>query len=124
MNYIKAILASALVAFAIIFMIQNMEQLSHPLSIRLNLFLVHFESTPYATYLVIILAFFVGLFAASLLGLVERYRLRRNIRAREHDLKRLQRELDSLRNLPITGDSLAGGSEPAAAGNNGEEEEL
>ncbi|MCA1989438.1 MAG: LapA family protein [Desulfarculus sp.] len=104
MSYLKAILLSAVVAVAIIFMVQNMEALSQPLAIHLNLLFVQFESAPYATYLVILLAFFVGLLAASLLGLVERYRLRRDIKALNKEIASLNQELSSLRNLPITGE--------------------
>lgn len=102
MNYLKAILLSAVVALAIIFMIQNIEPLSHPLAVRLNLFFVHLETTPYPTYLVILLAFFVGLLAASLLGLAERFRLRKGLKVKDKEIKNLRNELNSLRNLPIT----------------------
>ena len=81
MGYIKVIVLSAVVALSIIFMIQNITPLSHPLGIRLNLFFVNWESTPYPTYLVILLAFFVGLLAASLVGINERWRLRRQVKA-------------------------------------------
>lgn len=107
MSYLKAILLSAVVALAIIFMVQNMEALSHPLAIRLNLLFVQFESSAYATYLVILLAFFAGLLAASLLGLVERYRLRREIRGLHKEINGLNQELSSLRNLPITGEPVS-----------------
>lgn len=108
MSYLKAIVISAVVALAIIFMVQNIEPLSHPLSIRMNLFFVQFETTPYATYMVILLAFFVGLLAASLLGLMERLRLRKTIRQQRKEVARLNKELSSLRNMPITGEPIAG----------------
>ncbi len=108
MSYLKAIVISAVVALAIIFMVQNIEPLSHPLSIRLNLFFIQFETTPYATYMVILLAFFVGLLAASLLGLMERLRLRKTIRQQRKEAERLNKELSSLRNMPLTGEPIAG----------------
>jgi uncharacterized integral membrane protein len=108
MSYLKAIVISAVVALAIIFMVQNIEPLSHPLSIRMNLFFVQFETTPYATYMVILLAFFVGLLAASLLGLMERLRMRKTIRQQRKEVARLNKELSSLRNMPITGEPIAG----------------
>lgn len=108
MSYLKAIVISAVVALAIVFMVQNIEPLSHPLSIRLNLFFVQFETTPYATYMVILLAFFVGLLAASLLGLMERFRQRKTIRQQRKEVQRLNKELSSLRNMPITGEAITG----------------
>jgi putative membrane protein len=108
MSYLKAIVISLVVALAIIFMVQNIEPLSHPLSIRLNLFFIQFETTPYATYMVILLAFFVGLLAASLLGLMERLRLRKTIRQQRKEMERLNKELSSLRNMPLTGEPITG----------------
>ncbi len=116
MSYLKAIVLSAVVALAIIFMVQNMEALGHPLSIRLDLMFIKFESAAYATYLVILLSFFVGLLAASLLGLAERFRLRKTIRVQHKEIESLNKELSSLRNLPITGSPLAAKTEPLAAG--------
>ncbi len=108
MSYLKAIVISAVVALAIIFMVQNIETLSHPLSIRLNLFFIQMETTPYATYMIILLAFFVGLLAASLMGLMERLRLRKTIRQQRKEVARLNKELSSLRNMPLTGEPIAG----------------
>jgi len=107
MNYVKVILVSAAVALAVIFMIQNIEPLSAPLSIRLNLFFVNFESTPYPTYLIIMLAFFIGLLGASLVGIVERMRLRREIKHKQKEIDRQSAEVNSLRNLPLTDEKLA-----------------
>ncbi len=114
MSYIKTIIISAAVALAIIFMVQNIDALSHPLSVHLNLFVLHLESTPYPTYMVILLAFFVGLLVASLLGLTERFRLRGRLKAERKKNQELTRELNSLRTLPITGETMAGGEEPQA----------
>ncbi len=106
MRYLKAIIVCAVVALAIIFMVQNIEPLSHPLGIRLNLFFVKLETTPYPTYLVIMLAFFVGLLAASLLGVAERFRMRRQLKAKAKEVEDLNKELSSLRNLPLTSDPV------------------
>lgn len=116
MGYLKALVVSAVVALAIIFMVQNIEPLSHPLAIRLNLIFVKFESSPYATYLVILLAFFVGLLAASLLGVADRFRMRKDLKTQRKEIESLNRELSSLRNLPLTGKSVATAGESAGGG--------
>jgi uncharacterized integral membrane protein len=115
MGYIKIIVISAVVALAITFMIQNIAPLSHPLSLRLNLFFLHWQSTPYATYLVILLAFFIGLLAASLVGISERWRLRSQTWNQKKEIEKLHRELSSLRNLPVTGDAVVAGQPEVAA---------
>lgn len=112
MRYLKAFIICAVVALAIIFMVQNIEPLSHPLGIRLNLFFVKLETTPYPTYLVIILAFFVGLLTASLLGIADRFRMRRQLRAKSKEVEDLNKELSSLRNLPLTSDPVPAGPQP------------
>ncbi len=71
MSYLKALVLSAVVALAIVFMIQNIDALSHPLAIRLNLVFVQFESTPTPpTWSSCWPA--CGLLAASLPGVLER----------------------------------------------------
>lgn len=114
MRYLKTFIICLAVALAIVFMVQNIEPLSHLLSIHLNLFFVQFQTTPYPTYMVILLAFFVGLLVASLLGVVERHRQRGRIKALNKELKNLNDELSSLRNLPITSDPVAAASEETA----------
>ncbi|MFH1035812.1 MAG: LapA family protein [Pseudomonadota bacterium] len=115
MSYLKAIILSAMVALSIIFMVQNIEALSHPLSIRLNLVFLNLTSSAYATYLVILLGFFAGLLVASLLGLAERFRLRKAIRSQQKEIAGLNKELSSLRNLPLTGSPAASGGAAAAS---------
>ncbi len=111
MRYLKTFIVCAVVALAIIFMVQNIEPLSHPLGIRLNLFFIKLRTTPYPTYLVILLAFFVGLLAASLLGLAERFRMRRQLKAKTKEVEDLTKELSSLRNLPLTSDPVPASSQ-------------
>lgn len=101
MGYLKAFVVSAAVALAVIFMIQNIEPLSHPLALRLNLYFVNLESTPYPTYLIIFLAFFFGLLGASLVGILERLRLRKQVKTRGKEIDRLNNEINSLRNMPV-----------------------
>ncbi|MGD9124010.1 MAG: LapA family protein [Desulfarculaceae bacterium] len=124
MSYLKALIISAVVALAIIFMVQNIEPLSNPLAIRLNLLFVQFTSTPYPTYLLILLAFFVGLLAASLLGISERFRFRKLIRTQRKEVASLSRELDSLRNLPITSEHLSSSEETVSPATPEEKEAL
>ena len=114
MAYIKALIVSAIVAFAIVFMIQNIEALSHPLALRLDFYVVKMQTTPYATYIVLILSFFAGLLIASALGVAERMKLKKQLRASKKEEKRLNKELDSLRNLPITNQEMGqeNGGEP------------
>jgi uncharacterized integral membrane protein len=115
MSYLKAITLSVVVALAIIFMVQNIEALSHPLSLRLNLVFLKFESAAYATYLIIMLGFFVGILAASLLGIAERFRQRKVIRDQQKQIEGLNKELSSLRNLPLTGGPASPGGASAAS---------
>lgn len=58
----------------------------------------------------ILLAFFVGLLAASLVGINERWRLRRQVKAQVKKTEELRKELSSLRNLPVTGEPMVAGT--------------
>ena len=56
MRYLKTFIICLAVALAIVFMVQNIEPLSHLLSIHLHLYFVQFHTTPNPPYMVVLLA--------------------------------------------------------------------
>ncbi|MCB2188463.1 MAG: DUF1049 domain-containing protein [Deltaproteobacteria bacterium] len=113
MGYLKAFIISAVVALAIVFMIQNIEPLSHPLTLKMDLLFASFQSSPYPTYLLILFSFFFGLLLASLVGLMERFRLKSALKALRKQNASLANEVKTLRNLPLTGESMPVSGPPA-----------
>jgi hypothetical protein len=76
---------------------------------RLNLLFTEFTSTPLSLYVVVPLTFFFGVLITWFYGMIEHYRLRRDIKVLEKRLREKDKELSSLRNLPITSDDVSPG---------------
>ena len=101
MKYIKPVISLLLMFLAVVLIVQNLEQLSKSLTLRVNLVFWAHETPPMAFYLLIIIAFLLGILIASFLGILERFKLKKGIRILSKEKREKDKELNSLRNLPI-----------------------
>ena len=109
MKYFRFIIAILLIVFVLMLIIQNHMAMSTSVVFRLNLLFTEFTSTPLPLYIVIALSFIFGVLITLLYGLIEDYRLRKEIRGLKRDLREKDKELSSLRNLPITSNDVSPG---------------
>ena len=110
MKYFKFIVAIVLIVFVLTIIIQYHSAMSTPVVFRLNLLFTEFISTAMSLYIVIAIAFFFGVIITWFYGMLDHYRLRKEIRGLERVVREKDKELNSLRNLPITSDDVP--SEP------------
>ena len=110
MKHIKAIGSILVMLFVVIVVVENLEQLSKTLTLRIDLLFWGAKTGEIAFYLVVIIAFLVGVFVAGLLGIFERFRLKREIRRLSKENKEKDKELNSYRNLPIVEEKMEGGA--------------
>lgn len=96
-NIIKGVIGILLILLVVVLIVQNQEQLSNKLI--LNFF--GSESPPMAFYFVITIVFLLGVFIASFLGIIERFKLKREIKILSKQNREKDKELDSFRNPPI-----------------------
>ncbi|UCE34054.1 MAG: LapA family protein [Deltaproteobacteria bacterium] len=101
MRHVKAIASILVMLFVVIIVVENLEQLSKTLTLRIDLLFWGAKTGPMAFYLVVIIAFLIGVFVAGLLGIFERFRLKREIKRLSKENKEKDKELNSYRNLPI-----------------------
>jgi len=101
MRHVKAIISILVMLFVVIIVVENLEQLSKTLTLRIDLLFWGAKTGPMAFYLVVIIAFLIGIFVAGLLGIFERFRLKREIKRLSKENKEKDNELNSYRNLPI-----------------------
>jgi uncharacterized integral membrane protein len=106
MKYIKFLVSVLLMLLAIILIVENLEELSKTLLLRVDFLFWARETPPMAFYLVIIMVFLLGIFVAGFYGIVERFKLRKQIRLLSKENKEKDRELNSFRNLPIVEDKI------------------
>ena len=109
MKYFRFIIAILLIFFVCIIIIQNHMAMATSVVFRLDLIFIEFVSLPLSLYIVIPLAFVFGVLITWFYGMIEHYRLRRDIKTLEKGLREKDKELNSLRNLPITSDDVSPG---------------
>ncbi len=109
-GYVKIVITALLAIFAVLLIVQNLDSLTQAASLRLNLYVWEGQTNPYPVYLIIMLAFLLGVFLTSILGFCERFRTRRAIKEAARREEELQKEIASLRKLSY---NLA--SQPATA---------
>ena len=108
MKHLKWILAILLMLVVVILIIQNHEAMSTQVIFKVNIgpLSIHYESPQMNLYNIVTIAFLFGVFVAGICGIVERFRLKREIRALVIASQEKDKELNSLRNLPITSDDV------------------
>jgi uncharacterized integral membrane protein len=86
----------ALMVFFMIFAWQNQEA-------EVNIVFARWDSGNLPVFLVVLLSFGAGVVITSIIGIIEGMRVRMTNAKLRHKIKKLEGELDALRNLPLTG---------------------
>lgn len=94
MRFFTLIVLLAVFFLALVFMLQNKDQV-------LTLTLGSWTSEPQAAIYVILGAFFAGVVFTSLVGIIEGMKLRAGNARLKQKIRKLQSEVDALRNLPL-----------------------
>jgi len=102
MKHLKFILAIILMLFAVILLVENHEAMSTKVIFKIDLLFLEFISSNISLYVIVTVAFLFGVLISGLYGIIERFRLKRQIKALITTSRDKDKELNSLRNLPIT----------------------
>ena len=106
MKHLKFILAVILMLVIIIIVVQNHEAMSTNIVFRVNLFSLNLQSSMVSLYYIVPTAFLFGVIITGLYGMIERFQLKKQIRILVSTTEEKDKELNSLRNLPITADDV------------------
>ena len=106
MIHVKFILSILIMLLVVILVVENHQAFSTGLTFRVNLLWLQGEMPNFSVYYVVIIAFLFGILIAGLYGIVERFRLKNEIRVLRKSSREKDAELSSLRNLPITSDEV------------------
>jgi uncharacterized integral membrane protein len=93
MRFVKIIFSTVIVLLGIVFIIQNLEMLKHAVRLQMDLYFIAFQSPDVHLWVIVMFAFFLGVFTTSLYGLYELFRQRQTIRQLRHNLEIMAREL-------------------------------
>lgn len=111
MKHLKFILAIVILLAMLIIIVQNDNALSKSVVFKLDLVSIHWQSSAISIYYIVTVAFLFGVLITGLYGIVERFRLKKEIRLLTAASDAKDRELNSLRNLPITAEEEEDSSE-------------
>jgi len=109
MKHLKFMLWIILALVVVILIVQNHEAMSTPVVFKADFRIFQFRSSETSLYLIVTTAFLFGVIISGVYGMVERFRLKRQIRSLINDSRDKDKELNSLRNLPITSDDVGAG---------------
>ena len=112
MNHLRVIVAILFILLVIIVIVQNYQAFSSTVTFRINLMFLNWESSPMSLYFVAVITFLIGVLSAGVYGITERFRLKRQIKNLTRDAREKDRELNSLRNLPVTGEEMVSDQTP------------
>ncbi|MFO7716969.1 MAG: LapA family protein [Thermodesulfobacteriota bacterium] len=101
MRYLKLFAFIIFFVLAMIFFVQNTEPLSSTLELKFDLFQWSWLSNPLPFYVVVLIAFAVGAVLSLLYFLVEKMRLSGEVKKHKNQVRSLEKELNSLRNMPL-----------------------
>lgn len=108
MKYRRLIISIIVIIVLVVVVHQNEEALSTSVSfgVGLDIFSVEYRSADISLYYLLPLVFLLGVLVTSIVGIRERFLLKRQIKLLNKASKEKDKELNSLRNLPITTDSV------------------
>jgi len=106
MSYIRAIVIILFALFVVVLAVQNHEAMSTPVQFQMDLLFFDFESSPMSFYTVAVITFLLGVLITGLYGVTERFRLKREIKMLRKQAREKDKELNSLRNLPVTSEDM------------------
>jgi hypothetical protein len=107
MTHLKVLLVVLVSLAVIVLVVQNHEAMSTAVQFRFNpVFYAEVTTDGVTLYQVAVITFLLGILTTGIYGMVERFRLKRQIKTLTKELEVKDQELNSLRNLPITSEDV------------------
>ena len=108
MTHLKAMAMILIGLVVVILVIQNNDAMNTTIQLRVNpVFFAERSTGKISLYQVVLVAFLLGVISTGIYGTVERFQLKRKIKVLTRELEDKDKELNSLRNLPITADAVS-----------------
>ena len=106
MKHVRWILVLLVLLVVVIIVVQNYEALATKVIFRADFMFWDGETPGIPLSLVAIITFFIGVIFSGSYGMAERFRLKKRIKALVNEAKEKDKELNSLRNLPVTSENI------------------
>lgn len=112
MKHVKAIVVILFLLLVVIVAVQNYQALTTPISFKVNLLFLNYETSGLPVFLIAVITFLAGVVCIWLYGISERLRFKRQVKTLMKDVKDKEQELNSLRNLPVTTEDMSSDNPP------------
>jgi len=107
MTQLKAIIYILICVAVVILVVQNHDVFSKTVDFRMNLpFFQEKMTSDITLYEVVLVTYFLGVLSIGLYGIAERFRLKKKIKVLTKALEEKEKEVNNLRNLPITAEHV------------------
>ena len=107
MPHLKAIIFILIGLLIIILVVQNNAAFSTAVKFRINPYFSQEKvSSDITLYEIVIVSYLLGVLSIGLYGIAERFRLKKKIKVLTRTLEEREKEVNNLRNLPITSDQV------------------
>ena len=116
MKHVKFMLAIVLMLVVVILVVQNHEAMSTKVSFRVSFFSHTLQSSMMSVYYIVTISFLFGVIVSGTYGIIERFRLMKALKLLRRSSQQMERELNSLRNLPITSEDISQDETPEPNG--------
>ena len=107
MTYFKAIVFILVGVAVVVLAVQNQGTLTTPVQFRMHPpFSQEYTTSAIPLYEIVIVTYLIGVLSIGLYGIAERFRLKKRIKLLARTLEEREKEVNNLRNLPITSDHV------------------
>ncbi len=107
MKYVRWIIVVLVLLVVVILAVQNYEALATLVMFKAHLIFINYDSSGVPLSLLSIVTFLIGVIATGVYGIAERFRLKKHIKILTRESREKDKELNSLRNLPVTAEGIS-----------------
>lgn len=102
MKHVKFILAIIIMLVVVVIVVQNHDAFSKAVVFKIDFLGIQWQSASVSLYYIVTIAFLFGVLVTGVYGMLERFRLKKQLKILTSASAAKEQELNSLRNLPIT----------------------
>jgi uncharacterized membrane protein YciS (DUF1049 family) len=106
MKHLKFLFLIIAIVAIITLLVQNHEAFATKVVFKVNILIKQYQTPEINIYLISLIAFILGVIITWVYGIMERFHLKRQIQSLMSETREKDKELNSLRNLPITTDNM------------------
>ena len=109
MKHLKFILAIIIMLVVVVIVVQNSDAFSKAVVFKIDFLGIQWQSSSISLYYIVTIAFLFGVLVTGVYGMLERFRLKKQLKILTSASTAKDQELNSLRNLPITSEDVGSG---------------